>query len=595
MIAATELRASSAGSMGRTERAWWIASLGLGLLALWVRKYVIYSDGISYLEIAGKYSAGDWHSAINAYWSPLYSWILGAAGWLLRPSPKWEVPTLHLGNFLAFAGSLFTFRFFLRQLTLFVTDNGGLRTEGEYRTWISVAYAMFLWGALSLTPTYLVTPDAVTNLLLYAIAGLVISVRRGNAAPRLFAVLGLLLALCYFARAAFLAAPAFFTLPLFVLVKPFRKAVEGSLIAAAVFIALVTPWVVVVSQITGHWTIGESGKLNYGWEVSGTRRSTHWQGEPGAASFPVHPTRKLLDSPPVFEFSTPIDATYPPWYDPSYWYEGLSPQVDLRRQLHTTLLNLRLAGCMLLGAPGLIWCILYAATNGAFRQRVGRLLGKMWWCWLPALCLIAGYSLVFIERRYIASAIVIIALTAVAAGFSGSLSRASSRAAAWLAVGTCVAFLASPVSLELFITGFDVANAKEMYPNGQFQVSREMTGLGLRKGAKIAYIGNSMNADWARLLGVRIVAEVPVGFDRSEDLLLKVIVNTQELESYWHATPETQQKVLEVFRKAGAEAVAADLVPEGADTSGWIRLEAPIYNQDGNPWTYLRFLMPPGQ
>ncbi len=267
MISAPELQASRTRSMGPTESAWWIASLGLGLLAFWFRKYFIYSDGISYLEIAAKYRAGDWKGAVNAYWSPLYSWILAAAGWLLRPSARWEVPMLHLVNLLAFAGSLFTFRFFLRQLTLFVMDHGGLRTEREYRSWISVAYALFLWGRSLPDPPSLVTPDAVTNLLLYAIAGVVIVIRRGNAAPRLFATLGFLLVLCFYARAAFFVAPAFFTLPLLATVKPFRIAVRGSLITLAIFAALAAPWVVLLSRMTGHLTVGESGKLNYGWEV----------------------------------------------------------------------------------------------------------------------------------------------------------------------------------------------------------------------------------------------------------------------------------------------------------------------------------------
>src|SRR5579859_6569398 len=425
MISASEVQASRTRSMCRTERTWWIVSLGLGLLALWVRKYAIYSDGISYLEIAAKYRAGDWKGAVNAYWSPLYSWILAGAGWLLRPSAQWEVPMLHLVNFLAFAGSLFTFRFLLRQLTLFATENGGLQTDQEYRSWISVAYALFLWGGLFLTPPYLVTPDAVTNLLLYMVAGVVMIIGRGNTAPWLFAVLGFLLGLCFYARTAFFVAPVLFVLPLLALVRPFWSGVQRSLISVALFGILAVPWVAVISQIKGHWTIGESGKLNYGWEVGGARRSTHWQGGPGAADLPIHPTRKLTDTPPVYEFGAPIDATYPPWYDPSYWYEGLTPRLDLRRQLRTTLLNLRLAVGILLCAPGLIWCVWRAVSDPTFRRRAGKLLAQTWWCWLPSLCLIVYYSLVFIERRYIASATVIIALTALAAGFCSSLDPAS--------------------------------------------------------------------------------------------------------------------------------------------------------------------------
>jgi hypothetical protein len=30
-------------------------------------------------DIGDAYVRGDWHSAVNAYWSPLYSWFLGLA------------------------------------------------------------------------------------------------------------------------------------------------------------------------------------------------------------------------------------------------------------------------------------------------------------------------------------------------------------------------------------------------------------------------------------------------------------------------------------------------------------------------------------
>src|SRR5579859_5021553 len=267
MISASEVQASRTRSMCRTERTWWIVSLGLGLLALWVRKYAIYSDGISYLEIAAKYRAGDWKGAVNAYWSPLYSWILAGAGWLLRPSAQWEVPMLHLVTFLAFDGSLFTFRFFLRQLTLFATENGGLQTDQDYRSWISVAYALFLWGGLYLTDLGLVMPDGIVALLLYAITGVLIIIARGRSARRHFVLLGSLIGLCYLTKAAFFVGSVLFLVPILAVVKPFSVAVKRALIAGGTFAIVVSPWIVTISQTRGHWTIGTSGTINYSWEV----------------------------------------------------------------------------------------------------------------------------------------------------------------------------------------------------------------------------------------------------------------------------------------------------------------------------------------
>ena len=42
-------------------------------------------DGVSYLDVVDKYLQQDWAWAINIYWSPLYSWLLAGALYLIRP------------------------------------------------------------------------------------------------------------------------------------------------------------------------------------------------------------------------------------------------------------------------------------------------------------------------------------------------------------------------------------------------------------------------------------------------------------------------------------------------------------------------------
>jgi len=65
------------------------------------------------------------------------------------------------------------------------------------------------------------------------------------------------------------------------------------------------------------------------------RRSeyVHWEGQPPGTGIPAHPQRKLADEPTVYEFAAPIGGSYPLWYDPSYWYEGIKPHFSLKGQL----------------------------------------------------------------------------------------------------------------------------------------------------------------------------------------------------------------------------------------------------------------------
>jgi hypothetical protein len=98
---------------------------------------------------------------------------------------------------------------------------------------------------------------------------------------------------------------------------------------------------------------------------------------------------------------------------------------------------------------------------------------------------------------------------------------------------------------------------------------------GLKPGDRVAYIGSSMDADWARLDQVKIVAEVPVIWDRQPVLMRRVLANNREIDAFWHASREQQERVYEAFRKAGAAMVVADRLPKDVETPGWQRVLPP--------------------
>src|SRR5579872_2090388 len=71
-----------------------------GVIQAWWTRHLIFSDGISYLDIADSYARGDWHHALNEYWSPLLPWLLAIVFRLFHPSTYWQVSTLHVINLL---------------------------------------------------------------------------------------------------------------------------------------------------------------------------------------------------------------------------------------------------------------------------------------------------------------------------------------------------------------------------------------------------------------------------------------------------------------------------------------------------------------
>jgi hypothetical protein len=90
----------------------WLVTICAGFLQAWASRFWISPDGINYLDIASAYLRGDWNHAVNAYWSPLFSWLLALCFWVFRPSPYWESTLLHLLNFVGLLLALRSFEFF---------------------------------------------------------------------------------------------------------------------------------------------------------------------------------------------------------------------------------------------------------------------------------------------------------------------------------------------------------------------------------------------------------------------------------------------------------------------------------------------------
>src|SRR6516225_3818122 len=77
---------------------YWCVGATLGFLQAWARRNTMNPDGMSYLDLGDAYWRGDWKMAINAYWSPFYAWIQGAAQFVFRPSAYRQFTLVHMVN-----------------------------------------------------------------------------------------------------------------------------------------------------------------------------------------------------------------------------------------------------------------------------------------------------------------------------------------------------------------------------------------------------------------------------------------------------------------------------------------------------------------
>ena len=114
---------------------------------------------------------------------------------------------------------------------------------------------------------------------------------------------------------------------------------------------------------------------------------------------------------PPFTNSAPLPVAYPPWYDPSFWYEGLTPHLVLSRQLDAFWVNALRALFLLILVPGLVPLLMISG----WRREVSLAdLRTTVFLTVPAALGICLYCLVYVEGRYIAPFLVVLSLTLAA-------------------------------------------------------------------------------------------------------------------------------------------------------------------------------------
>jgi hypothetical protein len=218
-------------------------------------------------------------------------------------------------------------------------------------------------------------------------------------------------------------------------------------VTGAVFVALCAPFVLALSRAHGDFTYGETGKLNYAWYVDPgvIQHWRHWQGGPPRNGSPLHPTRRIAINPSVFEFATPYEhVTYRPWYDPSYWNEGLHPYFSLSGQLRIWPVNMWAFAYRLfldMAPLTLIVICVQLLAGQHLRLSLANVL-RQWPLLVVPVFSILLYSLIHIEGRYCAGFIVLL-FGGIMAG--ASIDPAWHRPFGYFVLASCLVSLFFPI------------------------------------------------------------------------------------------------------------------------------------------------------
>ncbi len=554
----------------------WVFLAITGAIQAWFFRHYAFSDGVSYLEIASYYVKGDWHSALNSYWSPLYSWILAVLIAVFKTGLYWQPALMHLVNYVAYLLSLFALEVLIADLISFRKRHIG--PGGFSETTVRLAgYAVFMVAGLLLIGLWYNSPDTVAMAIGFYLLHCLMKIEAGTARTSTYLLLGFALALEYLCRAAFAVFVPFYILLAAVLLWN-RKAFSWKPIGYALLAAFITaaPFVIALSLSKSRFTIGEAGKLNYGWEVDGAARSTNWQGEPYDIGKPVHTTHQELTHPATFTFAnSPVPGNYPLWYEPSYWYEGIRPHFKLKPQMQVLFGSLKGVLYLIFRSPITIPVLFLAYLMGWRRWLSGRGIFAYWFLLLPTSLYVLAYCLVFLDARYIAGSLIVIwmcLLTSVTIA-DASLRRKADKGVQVFAVLFALVFTASKLNTAIRVTANDLIHRRETYPNFNWILAERLRQEGFKPGDKIAMMGMTIDSEWARVAGLKIVGEIPIIWERDNQLFRRILADRKELKAFWWAKPQVKQQVYQAFRNAGAVAVIADYLPKrAAGAAEWTHL-----------------------
>jgi hypothetical protein len=529
-----------------------------------VRSQSMNADGISYLDIGDAYFRGDWANAINPVWSPMYSWFLGLTNFIVKPSMEWEFPTVHIINLLIFIFAMMSFEFMWGRVRLPNTSGSSTIHLPEWLWW-SLGYLLFIWTSLSLIQIWAVTPDMLMAAFVFLAGGLVANIRRGETKWRIFLLLGVVLGLGYLTKTfMILIAPVF--LGLIIIVAPKKKNILlKTFFSIGIFLLISVPFILLISDKKGRFTIGEAGTVTYVRHVHGIPYP-HWQGEPERNIILKHPSRRIHDSPPVYEFSEPVGGSYPQSTDPSYWYEGIELpnriEGQIARLLSSSLYYLDLFAIK----QGMLFACITALYFIGSRQNVG-LMGvlKRWALMIPALAAFGLYGLVLVADRYIGVFVVLFWADILA----NIKLPASSSNRTLINVFGSIAAVGLIVNLTIFnldgirrlspTSGITMSAAYE--PIKPLRVAQELTQHGIMNGDYVGVIGYGFDSFWARLARVQITAEML----------------EYEAGDFWLGDDDLQAAVMEAFASTGVKAVVAEFVPYYARLNGWKQVDNSYY------------------
>jgi len=499
----------------------------------------------------------------NAYWSPIYPAILASMMAVVQPPLTTELQAMYVVHWMIFLFTTGCFSLLMGSLMQWLRGHTWPELTQDdvlLKATVCFGYALFLVSNMNHTLWYL-TPDMLLEGLVYLSAACALRLYLPDSSPRHSVALGLALGVGYLTKAAMF--PVAFLLIGIVFLRPPGDGLgrRHSIVALAAFCLAAAPLVLSLSYEKHRFTFGDSGKINYAYHVGDLPRHSGWTGQHAENGTPAHAPRTISGTPLILEFRTPVSGTLPIWYDPSYWWEGL--RVPIRWQQHVAAFlepfrKVHSTAMLLLAWVAALTplCLLSQRVRKMIRE--GGIQIWIFILWPSAVCLM--YALVLFNFRYTAGYLVLAALgtaTLVLQPFRGATRAWALFAGSTLLALVGAAQLDSALLAALRSSDGGSLTREEGGDTGRSSVvvARELARLGVRPGDEISVLGRSLDCYYARLAGVRIVAQI---WENPDDIM-------------GMSAPEVR-RVLNQLKQTGVKALVSRVKPGFVNDTGWIAI-----------------------
>jgi hypothetical protein len=492
-------------------------ALAIAVLQAYAYRYTVYmEDAISYLDIAEYYLRGDFNTAINSYWSPLYSWLIALFFFCFHPEPGNVIVALKVINLICFLFVIFTFESLLNGVISWYAEdessasgqNGKLKISSIF---VEVsAYLVFIFVSFSIGGVWKDTPDLLMCGFLYAASALTLAIWRGKEKPWTGFLLGSALALGYLCKAVMF--PIALVYLFLVIIAPRERKPKAKLLSvvAAAFLLLAAPYIATISYKNHRLMFSNTMQYNYALWVLRSAPFLHALLNRPTDGKPIeflHPSEVIFPEPQVFFFAEPIHSTFATHYNPPFWYEGVRIYWDWESQFVASVATISVLVRLFFGWLLVGWLVLLFAGRGrkiSLRSMKPRLV-----LFLPPLAGMTLYTIglncnTLYAERYFPGFFLLWFL-----GLLGSLRLPeTARARKILLTSTAISLLGlSWRFCDQMQADFKMLEKGKV--NVNYLIMHRLTELGVRAGDQLASLDPIRDIGWAQMGHFRIVAEIP--------------------------------------------------------------------------------------